>query len=61
MMLSNGRIVKFPNARIRPYKCKHFKWTSWNHYGCKMWEFGCLLKGGSIGSCNGVCENFERK
>ena len=61
MMLSNGKIVKFPKSRIRSYKCKHFKWTSWNHYGCKMWEFGCLLKGGLLGSCNGVCEKFERK
>ena len=49
-----------PNE-LKPYMCKHFKWTSWTHYGSKMYEFACKLKGGGIGTCKGCCEKFERR
>lgn len=45
----------------KAYNCKHFKWTSWNHYGVKMPEYACKLKGGTMGSCQGKCEKYERK
>lgn len=48
-----------PNE-LKPYMCKHFKWTSWTHYGSKMYEYACKLKGGGIGTCKGCCEKFER-
>ncbi len=47
--------------KLRPYMCKHFKWTSWNHYGVKMPEMACKLKDGFMGSCGGVCNKFERR
>lgn len=47
--------------KLRPYMCKHFKWTSWNHYGQKMPEMACKLKGGFMGSCGGICKQFERR
>lgn len=47
--------------KLRPYMCKHFKWASWNHYGVKMPELACNLKGGEMGSCKGICENFKKK
>lgn len=50
-----------PYIKLRPYMCIHFKWTSWNHYGVKMPEFACKLKGGEMGSCGGICSKFERK
>ena len=46
---------------IRPYMCQHFKWTSWNHYGQKMPELACKLKGGEMGSCQEICEQFKLK
>ena len=46
---------------FRLYECKHFCWTSWNHYGQKMWETGCKLKNKELGSCKGICKNFERR
>lgn len=49
------------DEKLRPYMCKHFKWTSWNHYGQKMPEFACKLKGGAMGSCGGICKQFEPK
>ena len=49
-----------PNE-LKPYMCRHFKWTSWTHYGSKMYEFACKLKGGGIGTCKGCCEKFERR
>ena len=48
-------------SKIKPYMCKHFKWASWTHYGSKMYEYACKLKGGGIGTCKGICEKFERK
>ena len=45
---------------LKPYMCKHFKWTSWTHYGSKMYEFACKLKGGGIGTCRGCCDKFEK-
>lgn len=45
----------------RPYMCKHFRWTSWRHYGVKMPELACLLKGGTMGSCQGICKQFDLK
>ena len=45
--------------KLKPSACKHFKWASWTHYGSKIWEFACKLKGGGIGTCKGVCEKFE--
>ena len=45
----------------RPYKCKHFKWASWRHYGIKMPEMACKLKGGEMGSCQGICERYAPK
>lgn len=48
-------------AEMKPYMCKHFKWASWTHYGSKMYEYACKLKGGKIGTCKGCCEKFERK
>ena len=47
--------------QLRPYMCKYFKWTSWRHYGNKMPEYACELKGGVMGSCGGICKKFERK
>lgn len=47
--------------KYRPYECKYFKWTSWNHYGVKMPEGACLLRGGKLGSCKCFCEKFEPK
>lgn len=47
--------------KYRPYECKHFKWTSWNHYGVKMPEGACLLRGGDLGSCKCFCDKFEPK
>ena len=23
------------------YTCKRHSWTSWSHYGCKMWDSKC--------------------
>lgn len=46
---------------VRLYECKHFCWTSWKHYGQKMWEPGCKLKNKELGSCKGICKNFERR
>ena len=23
------------------YSCKWHSWTSWSHYGCKMWDSQC--------------------
>ncbi len=43
------------------YDCKHFQWTSWRHYGCEMPEYACKLKGGTMGSCNGICSMYEPK
>lgn len=47
--------------QLRPYMCKHFIWKYWNHYGQKMPELGCKLKGGYMGSCQGICTDFDRK
>ena len=34
-------------AELKPtYTCQHHVWQSWNHYGVKMPESGCKLKGG---------------
>lgn len=49
------------DGRVKVYDCKHFCWTSWKHYEQKMWELGCKLKGGKLGSCKGICKQFERK
>ena len=57
----NKKLIKFPYNHIRPYECKYFKWSFWNHYGSKMWEFGCKLNGGTLGSCNGICKKFEKR
>lgn len=46
---------------LKPYECAHFKWTSWRHYGMEMPEYACKLKGGVMGSCEGVCKDFERR
>lgn len=46
------------------YNCKHHYWQSWNHYGVKMPESGCKLKGGlfDCGYYNAEwCPNFEPK
>ena len=43
------------------YNCQHFKWASWKHYGCKMWEYACKLKGGFVGTCSGICQNYTPK
>ena len=47
--------------KIRPYMCEHFKWTSWKHYGVKMPEYACKIKGGDMCSCKGICEDFRMK
>ena len=44
-------VTGMDKLKLRPYECIHFKWTSWNHYGVKMPEFACKLKGGTMGSC----------
>ena len=46
------------------YNCKHHYWQSWTHYGIKMPESGCKLKGGlfDFGYHNAEwCPNFEPK
>ena len=43
------------------YNCQHFKWASWKHYDCKMWEYACKLKGGFMGTCSGICQNYTPK
>ena len=47
--------------KYRPYECKHFKWTSWKHYGVKMPEIACELRGGTLGSGKCFCDKFEPK
>lgn len=27
------------------YTCKKHHWTSWSHYGCKMWDSQCEKNG----------------
>lgn len=46
---------------MRPYMCKHFKWTSWKHYDVKMPELACAFKNYEMGSCKGVCNKFQPK
>ena len=49
---------------IPTYNCKHHYWQSWTHYGIKMPESGCKLKGGlfDCGYHNAeLCPNFEPK
>lgn len=41
--------MPLPKPEIAPYLCKHHYWTSWRHYGCKMWDSGCRLKEKGIG------------
>lgn len=48
-------------SRLRPYMCKHFKWASWTHYGMKMPEFSCEFQNYELGSCQGICEKFEKR
>lgn len=33
-------------GKVATYTCKYHHWQSWRHYGCKMDESGCKLKGG---------------
>ena len=45
----------------RPYMCKHFKWTSWRHYGVEMPEGACEFCGYEMGSCKATCKDFDKK
>lgn len=49
-MTSRGCPRKFPFCHVYA-----------NHYGVKMPEGACLLRGGKLGSCKCFCEKFEPK
>ena len=48
-------------TELKPYKCKHFKWTSWTHYGSKMYEYACKLKGGIIALVKGAVRSLKER
>ena len=52
-------------AELKPtYTCQHHVWQSWNHYGVKMPESGCKLKGGlfDCGYHNAEkCPNYKER
>ena len=63
-----GKILQFPvQAKEKPtptYTCIHHVWQSWNHYGVKIPESGCKLKGGLF-DCGYFdakkCPNYSQK